>query len=81
MCLSCEPADKRYDDMNSSCPCIDGYYHNNSETCVKCHYTCETCTGGQSNKCVTCDSNNYRLMDSSNKCLCIQRYYNQNNKP
>ncbi len=75
-CTSCNVTDNRYDDLNYSCPCIDGYYDGGGETCVKCDVSCLTCTWGAGNNCITCPNTNttFRVV-SGNSCPCMTGYY------
>lgn len=47
----------------TSCP-VDGYYQDaTSKSCIPCHYSCKTCSAGNSaTACLTCDTT-YRVFD------------------
>jgi proprotein convertase subtilisin/kexin type 5 len=79
-CASCDSSSQRTFN-GSSCPCNNNYYDDGIDMgCLKCHYSCLTCTSSSNTACLSCNSNNYRTYMNYNKsCPCMSKYYNVNN--
>ena len=58
-----------------TCSCMNRYYDDGLHAdCVACHYSCLTCSNGDS--CLTCDMTKNRIISlSSDLCVCDIRYY------
>lgn len=56
--------------------CEYGHYSPSAgATCLSCHYSCEVCSGPNSNNCLYCDSGAHRSSSLASKCLCVDGYY------
>jgi hypothetical protein len=83
-CTSCDPAKKKllnssaiYNGSTSSyCVCEYGLYSpGDALTCLSCHYSCEVCSGPNSNNCLYCDSSANRILGNLTKCTCKNGFY------
>ena len=52
----------------TQCNCLEGYYHANTQVCLKCPYSCLTCTN--STDCATCDATKGRKQVTALTGLC-----------
>ena len=78
-CSTCSAGTGRTFDGTNSCPCDNGTYDNGSSVCagndftliIACHYTCKTCSSGNTNtKCDSCETANMRLSVANGICAC-----------
>lgn len=78
-CSSCPPPDKFRvsSPVGGACPCSQGYYDDGvNALCQKCHYSCDSCSGGLKTNCQSCNqSAAFRTLSSANECLCKSGYY------
>lgn len=58
--------------INNNCPCLEGYTERAvvSQTCQPCHFTCNRCTGPNSNQCIDCNINSGRVLTAQGTCIC-----------
>ncbi|EAS03999.2 EGF-like domain protein (macronuclear) [Tetrahymena thermophila SB210] len=81
-CTSCSDSNNRQ--LNTStkkCDCKLGYYVDpvniSNPTCLKCHYSCQSCNGPNQTDCLTCDINQGRKINGGT-CICIDGTYDDN---
>lgn len=90
-CTVCSigPTINRYSDVvaTSSCPCSPGYFDDSSNlACVKCHYSCKTCSGPTSLLCLSCEviAISFRVdpgVATPKSCLCTTSFYDDGSNP
>ncbi|EAS04000.3 EGF-like domain protein (macronuclear) [Tetrahymena thermophila SB210] len=66
--------------QNGKCNCPSGYYLDlNIGTCVRCHYSCQTCHGPSNINCDTCDPTaNRDPVTVDFKCNCSNQHFEIN---
>lgn len=42
-----------------NCDCLDEYFYDITNGCIKCHKTCLTCNGPEEYHCLSCDNANF----------------------
>lgn len=74
-CTKCFDGSSQEITIYGDCACKDGYYKvpGNKLLCWPCSFSCQTCSGDQSNQCITCKDPNTSVLEGI--CTCNQGYY------
>ncbi|CAD8177777.1 unnamed protein product [Paramecium octaurelia] len=75
-CTTCPDSSERDLGTDNSCQCPAFYYDQpGNPICIKCHSTCQTCQGSQSNQCTSCNLLSKRELSSNGECKCQNSYF------
>ncbi|EGR34727.1 zinc finger lsd1 subclass family protein, putative, partial [Ichthyophthirius multifiliis] len=78
ICITCADKKNMILQADGTCICKNFFYLDSKKQCVKCHPSCFSCTGPNSNDCISCkpESNTELVIDGQNTyCKCISGYY------
>ena len=88
-CLSCWESFYLYENTClKECP-FSYYKNNDTQTCSKCHFSCEACLGSGNFSCISCDiktryqfnfTYNSKYSTSLGFCVCLPSYYGIDNE-